>query len=317
MPLWSDMVVHEKWNVLVCDPVDSVLIDGLKNRGLTVEYEPSITPDDLAASIGKFHVVVVRSRTKLTSSILSSASNLKIIARAGIGTDNIDTEYASRHGIFIVTAAGSSTHSVAELNISLMIILARNLNSLVEKTRNGIWEKSPGTELYGKTAGIIGMGRIGFATARILSSMGMQVAAYDPIVNMEFIEKMHGEYHDLDTILSVSDVIFVLANLTDSGKGMLNAAHISRMKQGILIVNTSRSEFIKGSDLFEAMKSGKIGGYAADVFWHEPPVEPWEKELISMSNVIITPHIGAQTYEAQKKVAEYTLNNLFKKMEEI
>ncbi|MGC8505294.1 MAG: NAD(P)-dependent oxidoreductase [Thermoplasmata archaeon] len=317
MPLWSNMVVHEKWNVLVCDPVDGVLIDGLKDRGLIVEYKPSITPDDLAASIGKFHVVVVRSRTKLTASVLSSASSLKIIARAGIGTDNIDTEYTSRHGISIVTAAGSSTHSVAELNISLLTMLARNLNSLAEKTKNGNWQKSSGTELYGKTAGIIGMGRIGFATASILSAMGMRVIAFDPVVNMEFIEKIHGEYLDLDTILSLSDVIFVLANLTDGGKDMLNALHFSRMKQGVFIVNTSRAEFINGNDLFAALKSGKIGGYAADVFWHEPPVEPWEKELISMNNVIVTPHIGAQTYEAQRKVAEYTLSNLFKKMEEI
>ena len=212
---------------------------------------------------------------------------------------------------------GSSTHSVAELSISLMIMLARNLFSQIDLTKKGVWEKNNGMELYGKTAGIIGLGRIGFATGMILSYMGMNLIAYDPIINKEFIEKLHVNYVDLNTLLSKSDVLFIMANLTGQGKNMLNTEHFDKMKDKVLIVNTSRPEFINGKDLLNALKTGKIGGYASDVFWHEPPVESWEKEILSMKNVIVTPHIGAQTTEAQKKVAEYTLNNLFKKIEEM
>ena len=311
------MVKLDKWNALICDPVDDILIENLRKKGFYVEYNQSITADELSSSINRFPIVVVRSRTKLTSKILSKASNLKIIARAGIGTDNIDVEYANKAGISIVTAAGSSTHSVAELSISLMIMLARNLFSQIDLTKKGVWEKNNGIELYGKTAGIIGLGRIGFATAMILSSMGMNLIAYDPIVNKEFIEKLHFNYVDLNTLLSKSDVLFIMANLTGQGKNMLDSEHFDMMKDKVLIVNTSRPEFINGEDLLKALKTGKIGGYASDVFWHEPPVESWEKEILSMKNVIVTPHVGAQTAEAQKKVAEYTLNNLFKKIEEM
>ena len=311
------MVKLDKWNTLICDSVDDILIENLRKKGFYVEYNPSITADELSSSINRFQIVVVRSRTKLTSEILSNASNLKIIARAGIGTDNIDVEYANKAGISIVTAAGSSTHSVAELSISLMIMLARNLFSQIDLTKKGVWEKSNGMELYGKTAGIIGLGRIGFATGMILSYMGMNLIAYDPIINKEFIEKLHVNYVDLNTLLSKSDVLFIMANLTGQGKNMLNTEHFDKMKDKVLIVNTSRPEFINGKDLLNALKTGKIGGYASDVFWHEPPVESWEKEILSMKNVIVTPHIGAQTTEAQKKVAEYTLNNLFKKIEEM
>jgi len=317
MPLMFYMVSPDNWKVLVCDPVDDLLIMNLKKNGLIVEYNPTITPDQLKESIPDFQVLVIRSRTKLTSEILSSASNLRIIARSGIGTDNIDTDFAGRLGISVVTAAGSSTHSVAELNVSLMISLARKIHTLISMTRNGIWKKTMGTELYGKTAGIVGMGRIGASTAQIVSSMGMKVLAYDPVINQELIEKFHFEYADLGSVLSRSDVIFILANLTSSGRDMIESTHFANMKNGALLINTSRPEFIRGSDLLDALRSGKIGGYATDVFWHEPPIEPWEKEMLSMDNVIVTPHIGAQTYEAQRKVADYTLNNLLKKIEEM
>jgi D-3-phosphoglycerate dehydrogenase len=311
------MVSPNNWKVLVCDPVDELLIISLKKKGISVEYNPSITPDQLKESIRDFQVLVLRSRTKLTSEILSSASNLRIIARAGIGTDNIDTDFAEKLGISVVTAAGSSTHSVAELNVSLMISLARNLHALISMAKNGVWKKIMGTELYGRTAGIIGMGRIGASTAQIVSSMGMKVLAYDPVVNQELIEKFHFEYADLGSVLSRSDVIFILANLTGGGRDMIDSTHFASMKDRALLINTSRPEFIRGTDLLYALRSGKIGGYATDVFWHEPPIETWEKEMLSMDNVIVTPHIGAQTHEAQRRVAEYTLNNLLKKIEEM
>lgn len=311
------MINSVRLKALVCDPVDDILIEGLKRRGVQVEYKPTITPSELSSSVNAYHIIVVRSRTKLSSEILSKASNLRIIARAGIGTDNIDTEYANRMGISVVTASGSSTHSVAELSVSLMIMLSRDLYSQINQTKNGIWEKSTGLELYGKTAGIIGLGRIGFATALILSSMGMRVFAYDPVVNQDAASRIPVNYVDMKELLSISDVLFIMAAFNGGGKNMITKDQLSMMRDGALIVNTSRAEFINGNDLLAALKNGKVRGYASDVFWHEPPAEQWEKEMLSLRNVIITPHIGAQTMEAQKKVAQYTLENILNMIREV
>lgn len=305
------------YKVLICDPVDSALVNGLKSLGFPVTYSPSITGTQLLEVIPEFSIVVVRSRTKVTAAVLDRAAKLKIIARAGIGTDNIDGKAAAARGIHIVTAAGSSTQSVAELNVALLVSLARNIPVLNNRVKNGVWSKDTGTELFEKTAGIVGFGRIGLATAKILRSMGMNVVAYDIVRNDELMSSVEGRYVDLEDLLRVSDVIFILATLSDDAGGMINRRHFSMMKRGVFIVNTSRSEFINGPDLLLALKDGNIGGYAADVAWNEPPSADWEKEILGMDNVIITPHIGAQTEEAQKRVAEYTLNNLMKKLEEI
>lgn len=293
------------------------MIDGLTSHGMKVSYRPAITGDELAASISLYDVVVVRSRTKINANVLKNASRLRIIARAGIGTDNIDMKAAEKMKITVVTAAGSSTQSVAELNIALAVDLARRIPLLDRRTKSGTWLKDTGTELYGKTAGIIGFGRIGFATALILRAMGISVIAYDIARDHRRISEVSGKYVDIDELFRESDIIFVLATLSGDSSGMIGKKHFSQMKRGSLMINTSRSEFINGPDLLAALKEGKMGGYAADVAWNEPPSEAWEKELISLENVIITPHIGAQTVEAQRRVAMYTLDNLFKAMEEI
>ena len=311
------MAAKNDYKVLICDPVDSALINGLQSAGFPVSYRPSITGTELVEAIPEYRILVVRSRTKVTSAVLDRADNLRIIARAGIGTDNIDIKAASKKGVHIVTAAGSSTQSVAELNVALMVNLARNVPRLSSMVKSGTWSKETGMELFGKTAGIIGFGRIGLATAMILRSMGMAVVAHDIVTSDERISSVDGRYVSLDELLRLSDVIFILATLSEEAGGMINGEHLNSMKKGALIINTSRSEFIDGPDLLSALKNRQIGGYAADVTWNEPPSAPWEKELIAMDNVIITPHIGAQTIEAQRRVAEYTLKNLLVKMEEI
>ena len=300
---------------LVCDPLDSYLMEGLASSGIKVSYDPAITPDELGRKVKDYDIIVVRSRTKVTGDIISRAGRLKIIARAGIGTDNIDLESAEKRKIEIVTAAGSSTDSVAELNVALAVDLARKIPLLNQRSKKGVWVKDTGTELHGKVAGIIGFGRIGQATAQILRSMGMDIAAYDPVKNDEAIRIAGGKYVSMEELFMNSDVIFVLAAFSGDSGGMIGKNHFDISKHGLLIVNTSRAQFINGPDLLDALREGQIGGYATDVFWHEPPEEEWEKEIASMDSVIVTPHIGAQTAEAQKRVARYTLQNLLDRIQ--
>ncbi len=302
---------------LVCDPLDSYLMEGLESSGIKVSYKPAITPDELGRKVKDYDIIVVRSRTKVTGDIISAASRLKIIARAGIGTDNIDQESAAKRKIEIVTAAGSSTDSVAELNVALAVDLARKIPLLSQETRNGTWLKETGMELHGKVAGIMGFGRIGQATAQILRAMGMEIIAYDPYRNDQAMEMLKGNYVPMDELFKRSDIIFVLAAFSGGSGGIIGKDHFSNSKRGLLLVNTSRAQFINGPELLAALREGQVGGYATDVFWHEPPETDWEKELAGMEGVIVTPHIGAQTVEAQKRVARYTLQNLLECIREM
>ena len=302
---------------LVCDPVDNLMINELNSNKFEVSYDPAIDAETLKEKVKDFDVLVVRSRTKVTREVLEKAGRLKVIARAGIGTDNIDVKFAREKNIHIVTAAGSSTQSVSELSIGLAVDLARKIPLLDRKSKGNVLKKDTGIELYGKTAGIIGFGRIGYATAKVLRAMGLNVIAYDIYQNQKIIEEIDGSYVSLKDLLEKSDLIFVQATLTDGSSKLISKEEMDYIKQGVYIVNTSRSEFIDGPALLDALKEGRVAGYAADVLWHEPPKEEWEKEIISLDNVIITPHIGAQTVEAQHRVAQYTVENLVKKMEEI
>ena len=303
------------WKVLICDPIDQSLIKAVQEKGFTVSYLPEIQEKELSEIIEDYEVVIVRSRTRLTGDVMSRALNLQVIARAGVGTDNSDVKYASRKGIRVVTAAGSSTHSVAELSVGLAISLSRSIPMHYLNSKQDSVKKTTGYELYGKSAGLVGFGRIGVATAKILRAMGMRIIAYDPIRNTELMSEVEGKYVELDTLFQESDYIFVLATLTEESKNMIGGRLLDKIKPKTFLINTSRSELINGPDLLFALQKGNLGGYASDLYWHEPPIDPWERELISMPNVIITPHIGAQTEEAQKRVAEYTLNNLLSEIE--
>ncbi len=302
--------------ILVSDPVDEVLIDGLKKLGHNVDFLPSVSPDELSEKIGYYEVIVVRSRTKLHKELLLKAKNLKFIARAGIGTDNIDLDAASSLGIKVITAAGSSTHSVVELNIGLMVALSRNIVKLNSEIRNGTYRKEPGTELAGKTAGIIGFGRIGQATSRVLKSLGMKMIAFDIYENKHAMSEIGGDFLPLDELLKSSDFIFILLTLGRESQRILGRKELEMLKRGATIINTSRAEAIDPEALLEMLREGHIGAYGSDVLWHEPPRSDLEKKLISLENVIITPHIGAQTHEAQHRVASVTLENLVQAIDE-
>lgn len=302
--------------VLVSDPVDEALMEGLRREGHDVDFMPSISNGELEEKIGTYDAIVVRSRTKITKDLLQKAENLKFIARAGIGTDNIDMETAESMGIKIITAAGSSTQSVVELNTGLLINLSRKMVKLNSQVRDGVFKKEKGMELSGKTAGIIGFGRIGSATAGVLKALGMNIVAFDIYENSLLMDEIGGTFLPLEELLSTSDVVFVLLTLEKGSKKLIGSEQFKSLKKGSMIINTSRAEAIDAEALLENLKNGTVSGYASDVLWNEPPSTETEKELISMDNVIITPHIGAQTIEAQKRVASVTLENLLKAMEE-
>lgn len=311
----TDAVKETKMKVLVSDPVESTLINGLKERGYDVDFSPSITPGELEKVLPDYGVIVVRSRTKLYEQQLKLATNLRYIARAGIGTDNIDLVTAEEMGVTVVTAAGSSTQSVVELNVAFMINMARSIVKLNTLVREGAYKKESGTEIAGKTAGIIGFGRIGFETARALKTLGMNILAYDIRENPEIMNKVDGRYVPLEELLETSDYIFVLLTLGKESDKVLGKREFRQIKKGSCLINTSRAEAIDPDALFESLENGTLSGYATDVLWHEPPSCDLEKKLIAMDNVLVTPHIGAQTAEAQKRVASVTLNNLLEAME--
>ncbi|MCL5989544.1 MAG: 3-phosphoglycerate dehydrogenase [Candidatus Thermoplasmatota archaeon] len=306
--------VRSNYKILICDKVDDILVSGLTSRKLDVSYEPEISPQELMQRIPEFDVIVVRSRTKVTGDIIEKGRRLKVIARAGVGIDNIDVKAAQKNNIKIVTAAGSSTDSVVELAISLAINLARHIPELCSNAKRGMFNKKTGVELHSKTAGIIGFGRIGFQTAITLRALGMNIIAYDPIQNEERISSVSGRYSTLQELLKVSDLIFVMVTLDSGSKPVLQEKELSMLKHSVIIVNTSRAEAIHGPSLLNYLKLNRSSSYATDVLVNEPPVEEWEKELASLDNVIVTPHIGAQTVEAQQRIAMLTLERLLETM---
>ncbi|KJE49555.1 MULTISPECIES: NAD(P)-dependent oxidoreductase [Acidiplasma] len=294
--------------VLICDPVDNVLIEKLKSK-FNVEYQPEINRDKLLSIINDYNVVVVRSRTKIDRDIIDRGKNLKIIARAGIGVDNIDTDYAEAKNIKIVYAPGSSTESVVEITLAMMVMGARDLVKGIENTRKNDFTKLKGFELAGKTLGILGYGRIGHAIADAARAFNMNFIAYDPypVEYQDFVKKV-----TLEDLLKNSDVLSINVTMRKDSPYILNDPELSMLKKGVIIVNTSRANAINGRDMLKYLRDGTIKSFVSDVFWHEPAREDYEFEMLKMPNVLITPHLGAQSAEAQKRIAIMTAENILK-----
>jgi len=303
--------------VLITDPINEILIKTLKEKGAEVDYRPEIERKELLDIIENYQVLVVRSRTKVDKDVIERGKNLKIVARAGIGLDNIDTDETDKRGIKVVYAPGASTDSAVELTIGLMIAAARKMHAAMNLAKSGIFKKLEGVELAGKTIGIIGYGRIGTKVGIIANAMGMRVLAYDVVDIREKAEKLNAKAVTLDELVKESDVISLHVTVGKNAKPILDRDKFEKMKNNVIIVNTSRAVSVDGKALLEYIKSGKILAYATDVFWNEPPKEEWELELLKHERVIVTPHIGAQTKEAQQRVAEITLQNLLAAMKEV
>lgn len=290
-------------SVLICDEVDPVLNKILQDNGLKVSYEPKITPEQIKEKISSFNIVIVRSRTTITREMIEKADTCKIIARVGVGLDNVDQVAAKERNIRVINAAEGAMNAVAELVLGFMLTLARQTARGDRAIRNGQWLKNElkGTELRGKYLGIIGLGNIGKRLGRLARGLNMNIIGYDVVpIDEEFAKEVGLMKADLDTLLQSSDYISIHVPLLDSTHHLINAQKMSTMKKTAKIINTSRGGVVDEDALYEAIKNGNLGGAALDVFEKEPAIG---NKLAELDNVILTPHIGAQTKEAQSLAA--------------
>ena len=290
-------------SVLICDKVNVILNKILQDNGLKTTYEPEITPEQLSEKIADYEIVIVRSRTKLTKELIEKTTKCKIIARVGVGLDNIDLEAAKAKKIRVINAVEGAMNAVAELVIGVMLSFARQITTADSGIRNGKWLKKElqGTELRGKYLGIVGLGNIGKRLARLARGFNMNIIGFDIIpIDKEFSREVGLVKTDLDTLLSSSDYVSLHVPLTKDTHHQINAEKLSKMKKTACIINTSRGGVIDEDALYEAIKNGNLGGAALDVFEKEPATD---NKLATLPNVICTPHIGAQTKEAQSLAA--------------
>ena len=290
-------------SVLICDQVNPTLNEILEKNGLQITYEPEITPEQIEEKIGNFEVVIVRSRTKITKNMIAKAEKCKIIARVGVGLDNIDQIAAKEKNIRVINAVEGAMNAVGELVIGLMLSLAREIPRADREVRNGNWIKKElmGTELRGKYLGIVGLGNIGKRLGRLAKALNMNIIGYDVVpIDEEFSKEVGLMKADLGTLLASSDYVSLHVPLLDSTKHLINAEKMDTMKNTSRIINTSRGGVIDEDALYEYLKDGKLGGAALDVFEVEPATS---NKLASLPNFISTPHMGAQTKEAQSLAA--------------
>lgn len=292
------------FKILISDKIDKSVIDQIKNPRFSFNYQPEITSQELNKIIFDYEGLVVRSRTKVTTEIINQAHNLKIIGRVGSGLDNIDVVEANKRKIVVVNSPDSNSESVMELTLGLILSLLRKLSPSYSSMSQGLWLKRnfKGQELRGKRAGVIGYGHVGKNVAKILTAFGVKVDYYSRTQKT----------NSLKYIFKHSDIITVHLPLNNETKKIINNDLLSLMKPTGLFINTSRGEVVEEKALFKLLQEKKIAGAALDVFWQEPlpPTSPWRK----LSNVILTPHIGASTNEALKRGTETVINEIIKNL---
>ncbi|RJP29716.1 MAG: phosphoglycerate dehydrogenase [Candidatus Omnitrophota bacterium] len=290
--------------ILVCDSMSEEGLSVIKDvKGFQVDIKTGLKPEELKAIIGEYDAVIVRSATKLTKDIIEKASRLKVIGRAGVGLDNVDLDSATAKGVIVMNTPAGNTISTAEHTFSMILSLSRNIPQANVSTKNGEWKRSKfmGVELYNKVLGIVGFGRIGKEVAKRALSFGMKILAYDPFLSKEVAESLGIEVAELNKVLSESDYITVHTPLTEETRHMISTKEFNMMKKGVRLVNCARGGIIDEAALALAVKEGKVAGAALDVFEKEPVNT--DNELLKLDNVIITPHLGASTEEAQVNVA--------------
>lgn len=288
--------------ILIADPVAPEGIELLRAIG-EVEVKTGQAADALVASIENYDALVVRSETKVTRAILEAGTRLQVVGRAGVGVDNIDLEAATERGVIVVNAPQGNTIAAAEHTIALLMALARHIPQADASMRAGKWDRKTyvGTEVRGKTLGVIGLGPIGSEVARRGVGLDMRVLAHDPYVAEERVRSLGAEPADFETLISVADFISVHVPMTAATRGMISTDQIARMKEGVRLLNVARGGIIDEAALAEAVKAGKVAGAAVDVFTAEP-IDP-QNPLLGDPRIITTPHLGASTAEAQERVA--------------
>lgn len=289
--------------VLVSDPLGKGGMDVLTaEKNLTIEEKTGLKPEELKKIIGEYEAIIIRSGTHLSRELIEQATKLRVIGRAGVGVDNVDLEAATQRGIIVMNTPEGNTISTAEHTFSMLMALARNIPQACQTLKGGKWDRKSfqGTELSGKTLGVIGFGRIGREVTRRAAAFGMQIVAFDPFISKASAKEQPVEFVDLPSLLKRADFITVHTPLTPETKYLINCENVKTCKKGVRIVNCARGGIIEEKAILEGIEAGIVAGAALDVFEEEPPKD---NKLVTMPQVIVTPHLGAATQEAQENVA--------------
>jgi len=292
--------------ILVSDKLSDVGLAYLREQDdVELTYTPGMPPETLAEEVGSYDGIIIRSGTKLTAEVLAGAGNLKGIARAGVGVDNIDVPAATAQGVIVMNTPGGNTVSTGELALTLMLALSRKIVLAADSLREGRWDRKlyQGTQLAGKTLGVIGLGRIGKALAARAVAMQMKVLGYDPMLSPDAAPDTVELVGDVDALYRRADYISVHVPVTDATSGMIAAAQFEQMKPNVRLVNAARGGIIDEAALLTALNDGKVAGAALDVYTREPPAGETLAQLVAHPNVLAVPHLGASTEEAQELVA--------------
>jgi D-3-phosphoglycerate dehydrogenase len=286
--------------ILVTEKIAEPGLDRLRAAGHEVDVREGLSPEELLDAVRGAHALIIRSATQVTADVLAAGVGLVVVGRAGIGLDNVDVEAATRHGVMVVNAPQSNVISAAEHTMALILSQARNVPQANAALKAGRWERSKweGVELNDKTLGVIGLGRIGKLVAQRSLAFGMRIVAYDPFVSPERAKQMSVELVDLDTLIAESDFITIHVAKTPQTVGLINAERLAKAKPSLRVINVARGGIVDEQALADAIRSGQIAGAALDVFAKEPTTE---SPLFDLDSVVVTPHLGASTTEAQDK----------------
>ena len=290
--------------IVIADAMEPPVVEGLKALGPVV-----LTPSGLKAELADAEVLIVRSATKVTEELVSAAPRLRIVARAGVGLDNVDKAACEKRHIEVLNTPGASSNAVAEMAVGMMLALMRNFGRAHASMKVGVWDKKncTGHEVSGKTLGLIGMGRIGRLVAAKAISLGMRVVYSDP---KKASDVSYPHYQSVDELLPLCDIVSLHASLPAGSPPILSAERISKMRKGSYVINTARGFLIDEAALASALQSGHLAGAALDVF----PTEPYSGPLIKLDNVLLTPHIAASTAEAQERIGDDLISQLKQKL---
>jgi len=297
-------MASDDMRVLVSDPIAQEGLAVLQAAsGLTVTVNTDQTPNQLLAAVKDCDALVVRSQTQVTAAVIAAAPRLKVIARAGVGVDNIDVKAATQRGVVVINSPEGNTMAAAEHTIALLLALSRNLPAATASLHRGEWKRSQfvGVEVYQKTLGVVGLGKIGTEVVRRAQALGMKVLGYDPFITREHAERLGVEIMELAEMLPRCDYLTLHVPLNKDTRGMIGAAQLAAAKDKLRIINVARGGLIDELALAQAIQAGKVAGAAIDVFEQEPP--PPDHPLLKLEQVLATPHLGASTEEAQIKVA--------------
>ncbi len=294
--------MSDKFKILISEPLGEGGLDVFKNEPrLKVDVRIGLKADELKKIVADYDAIIVRSGTHLTKDIIQEAKRLKVIGRAGVGVDNVDLEAATKQGVIVMNTPEGNTISTCEQTVSLLMAVARNIPQAHASVKRGEWKRSQfiGTELNQKVLGIIGFGRIGREVAHRANAFGMRVLAHDPFISKENLRQLGAEFVDFDALIKASDFITLHIPLTEQTKNIINEKTFILMKKGVYIINCARGGLVDEKALYQAIKSGKVKGAAVDVFEKEPPEK---NPLLELEQVVVTPHLGAATQEAQENV---------------